>query len=100
MKKTVGICLLLIFFILLSSCAPGPNPNKDLPRYDGKIAGFWAGCWHGFIMPYSFIGTWFSDDVNIYEVHNNGFFYHLGLGMPGFGMILLGFYNIRRMGFF
>lgn len=97
MKKTVGFCLMLVFVVILSSCAPGPNPNKDHPGHDGRVAGFLDGCWHGFIMPLAFIGTWFSDDVNIYEVHNNGFFYHLGLSMPGFVMMMIGMANARRI---
>jgi hypothetical protein len=34
--------------------------------------------WQGLILPFSFVVSLFRDDVNIYEVHNNGGWHNLG----------------------
>jgi len=41
-------------------------------RKGGSVAGFWLGLWHGLIAPITFVISLFSDNVNFYEVHNNG----------------------------
>jgi hypothetical protein len=45
------------------------------------VAGFWLGLWHGFILPFAFVISLFSDKVTIYEVHNTGTWYNLGFLM-------------------
>lgn len=47
--------------------------------------GFWSGLWHGCIVIFSFIGSWFSDDIAIYAVNNTGGWYDFGfiLGVGG-----------------
>lgn len=42
------------------------------------MAGFWLGLWHGIIAPVTFLISLFTDNVNIYEVHNNGNWYDFG----------------------
>lgn len=67
--------LVVVAVLVLSSCAAGPNPAAD----GGKDpAGFWLGLWQGFITPVTFLVSLFTDDVNIYEVHNNGNWYNFG----------------------
>ncbi|MCK5331339.1 MAG: hypothetical protein KAK01_08025 [Candidatus Marinimicrobia bacterium] len=74
---------LIIFFTLgfillsLAACVAGPN---DLINTVGTraVAGFWKGLWHGFISLFTFIISLFRDNVNIYEVHNNGGWYNFG----------------------
>jgi hypothetical protein len=83
MKKAVLI-IMMVVMIFSMGCAPGPNSAKDTADKNGQVAGFLTGCWHGFIMPLAFIATWFTDDVNIYEIHNNGVPYHFGLAFWGF----------------
>ena len=69
----------LVFVIFFSGCAAGPNPNKGSMRDEAENpAGFWLGLWHGFIVPFAFIVSWFKSSVGIYEVYNNGFWYNLG----------------------
>ncbi len=34
--------------------------------------------WHGFISPFTFLISLFSDTVHIYEIHNNGGWYNFG----------------------
>ena len=74
-KIVVGILLLLV---VLAGCAPGPNTMADVPNEEGKVAGFWAGLWHGFASPVMFIISLFIKSVEVYEVHNNGGWYNFG----------------------
>ena len=90
MKKRlffVSIAILAIF--LLAGCAAGTNPTVDVLDADGKSADFWSGLWHGVISPVTFIISLFTDNVNVYEVHNSGNWYDFGF-MFGISIILGG----------
>ena len=54
----------------------GPDSKFKLP--DAEPAGFWAGVWHGTILPFTFIASLFNPGVSIYETHNNGGWYNFG----------------------
>ena len=54
----------------------GPNSKYKLP--DAEPAGFWAGFWHGAILPIAFLVSLFNPGVRIYETHNNGAWYDFG----------------------
>jgi hypothetical protein len=54
----------------------GPDSKFKLP--DAEPAGFWAGVWHGMILPIAFIASLFNPGVGIYETHNNGGWYNFG----------------------
>jgi hypothetical protein len=73
--------------LLLAACAPGPNNVAQVDA--AHIAGFWPGLWHGVISPITFIISLFDNDVNIYEVHNNGNWYNFGF-MLGVSVIFSG----------
>ena len=45
---------------------------------DAEPYGFLHGLWHGFIAPFSFIGSLFIDDIAMYGVYNNGGWYDFG----------------------
>ena len=60
----------------------GPNSKYKLPG--AKLAGFWAGLWHGIIAPLIFLVGLFSTNVKIYETNNNGRWYDFGF-MLGIG---------------
>jgi len=77
-KLLVLLTLLTLSALLLSGCAAGANATEDVPDAEGKTAGFWSGLWHGIISPITFIISLFSDNVNIYEVYNNGGWYNFG----------------------
>lgn len=70
--------VLLVAAITLAACAPGPNTAMDTAGPDGDVAGFWLGLWHGIIAPVTFVISLFTDDVNLYEIHNNGGWYDFG----------------------
>jgi hypothetical protein len=89
MKRLFILSLVLVFIIILASCAPGPNSSEKTPDGRGKIAGFWLGLWQGLISPVTFVISIFSKNVRLYEVHNNGFWYNFGF-VIGAGLFLQG----------
>lgn len=54
------------------------GPGSKFREEDAAPAGFWAGFWHGMIMPITFFISLFNPDVGIYETHNTGKGYNLG----------------------
>jgi len=50
-------------------------PTRDL---SGAPANFWLGLWQGLIVFLSFIASWFDNNIVLYQVNNNGFWYNLG----------------------
>ena len=86
--------LLLLMALVLAACAAGPNAAVDVPDVDGETAGFWLGLWHGIIFPVTFVISLFSDNVNIYDVHNNGNWYDGGFAL-GIGMFFGGSHGAR-----
>ena len=67
--------------LVVTACAAGPNVAVA-----GQLAGFWQGLWHGLIYPVTFIISLFTDNVNIYEVRNNGNWYDFGF-VAGIGLL-------------
>jgi hypothetical protein len=59
-----------------SFSAAGPNSKYKLPG--AAPAGFWAGFWHGLILPITFIISIFTPNVRVYETNNKGVLYDLG----------------------
>jgi hypothetical protein len=78
MKKLFLLAVAGLALVAMVGCAPGPNQLADSPREEGDVAGFWAGLWHGIIAPITFVVSIFSDNVHMYEVHNNGNWYNFG----------------------
>jgi len=76
----------LALLALLGACAAGPNPASTSGP---EAAGFWLGLWQGLISPITFIVSLFNDQVNIYEVHNNGNWYDFGF-MLGVSIVFSG----------
>ncbi len=78
MHRLTLVLGLLLVLILLAACAAGPNEMRRTPDADGKVAGFWAGLWHGIISPITFLISLFTPKVSFYEVHNTGNWYNFG----------------------
>lgn len=72
MKK---LFLFVLLVLLMSACADVANVEPCLKE---DPYGFWSGLWHGWIAPWSFIGSLFSDDIAIYAVNNTGGWYDFG----------------------
>jgi len=81
--------ILLVLAVVLSACAAGVNPQVGAEAAGGDVAGFWVGLWHGFIAPFTFVISLFTDNVNFYEVHNNGNWYDFGFVL-GAGILFAG----------
>ena len=57
--------------------------------YFWLAAGFWLGLWQGLISPITFLISLFNNNVNIYEVNNNGNWYNFGF-MLGVAFVFSG----------
>src|SRR3972149_6179517 len=73
--RWILVPLVVISAVALASCAAGPNAQQGAPDPAGDVAGFWLGLWHGFIAPVAFVISLFTDNVSVYEIHNNGNWY-------------------------
>lgn len=81
MKKST-VLLLIVFVFVFSGCADSANIEQCV---EDSPYGFWGGLWHGMIVPFTWIGSLFMDNVAIYAVNNNGGWYDFGfvLGIGG-----------------
>lgn len=86
MKRALYLVGALLLVLALGGCAAGPNALTGEADAEGEVAGFWNGLWHGIIAPVTFIISLFSDNVEMYEVHNNGGWYNFGFL---FGMMII-----------
>jgi len=77
-KLLLLVSITTLVMLLLTGCTAGTNPSIDMSDAEGNTAGFWSGLWHGLISPVTFIISLFSDNVNVYEVYNNGNWYDFG----------------------
>jgi hypothetical protein len=75
--KILLYAILLLCIICLPSCAK-VQPQVKSCLEDCQVYGFWSGLWHGFTAVFSWIGSWFSDDIAVYAVNNNGGWYNFG----------------------
>jgi hypothetical protein len=78
MRRLCMFAAAAFLLIALAGCAPGPNSLAGSADREGQVAGFWLGLWQGIICPVTFIISLFSDNVEMYEVHNNGGWYNFG----------------------
>lgn len=95
MKRNHLIPILIFCVFVLAACAPGANPQVGAAA-DSEVAGFLLGLWHGFISPITFIISLFTDNVNLYEVHNNGNWYDFGFVLGAGILFGGGFAGARR----
>ena len=95
MKIGRVVMLVVALSVLLAACAAGVNPEVGVAPPDGTMAGFWLGVWHGVIAPVTFVISLFSDNVSLYEVHNNGNWYDFGFVL-GAGILFGGGHAGRR----
>lgn len=54
------------------------GPNSKYKLSGAKPAGFWAGLWHGIMLPITFVISLFTPNIRIYETNNSGRLYDFG----------------------
>ena len=69
------ILIALTAVLLLSACASQIDAGVSAAP---EAPGFWWGLWHGFIFPWSFLGSLFNRDIAVYAVPNKGVWYDFG----------------------
>ncbi len=70
------LAILMLCAVFMSSCADVQHNLK--PCLEGHVYGFWGGLWHGMIAPFAWVGSWFSNDIAVWAVNNNGGWYTTG----------------------
>lgn len=89
-KRAMRLIALGAVTLLLAACATQPFPDA----YDPP--GILMGIFHGFISPFSLIGSFFMD-IRVYAFPNSGRFYDLGfiIGAGCFFTMLGGASSVR-----
>jgi len=77
-RTAVSAAIAATTVLTLSACAGAAGPNNVAGLATDHTSGFWAGLWHGLILPITFVVSLFTDNVSIYDVHNNGNWYDFG----------------------
>jgi hypothetical protein len=94
--QLVGALIMLV--LVLGACAAGPNPEVGVAAEGGGVAGFLPGLWHGIISPVTFLISLFTEEVSVYEVHNDGNWYDFGFVLGAGILFGGGFLGIGRSG--
>ena len=79
--------------LLLAACA---RQVPEVVEHGPDTPGFLLGLWHGFIFPWSWIGSLFQPSIAVYAVPNNGGWYDCGFFL---GVTVLGggsFFGSKR----
>ncbi|TFI59274.1 hypothetical protein E2493_05385 [Sphingomonas parva] len=76
------LALVLGLSLALAACATAVPSAASAQQ-----PGFLLGLLHGFILPFAWIGSLFSDTIAIYAVPNNGGWYDFGFVV---GVVILG----------
>ncbi len=71
----IGLAVLAVAIYITVYHVGMPTRNVDL---SGAPANFWLGLWQGLIVCLSFIASWFDNNIVLYQVYNDGFWYNLG----------------------
>ena len=94
-KGAARAALALAALAVLASCASQIDAGV---AQSAGTPGFWWGVWHGFIFPWSFIGSLFNPDIAVYAVPNRGGWYDFGFFL---GVTVLGggsFFGSKKRG--
>lgn len=88
-RQTLFLTVAVIGMVFMAGCLAGPNTAAHVPDATGEMAGFLMGLWHGIIAPVTFFISLFTDNIHMYEIHNNGGWYDFGF-VIGAGIIFGG----------
>ncbi len=118
MKKKIVFIIFALLLVTLTACTtgskdssaelgksdtqieftlPGPNPELNKPAEGRIVSGLLTGLWHGIISPVTLFISFFSPEIQMYDVFNTGPLYNLGflLGVAVV-FVILGFSGGRR----
>ena len=84
MNRTIRTAAMVGLMLLLAACA---RQIPEAVEHTREAPGFLWGLWHGFIFPWSWIGSLFEPTVAVYAVPNNGGWYDFGFFL---GVTVLG----------
>ena len=84
MNRAIRTAATLGLLLLLAACA---RQVPEAVEHTREAPGFLWGLWHGFIFPWSWIGSLFEPRVAVYAVPNNGGWYDFGFFL---GVTVLG----------
>ncbi len=73
----IRIVFCVVGIILLFTACADVSPHSAACVTESAY-GFFGGLWHGIIIPFSFVGSVFSDNIAIYAYNNSGGWYDLG----------------------
>ncbi len=73
--KTIRASAAIAALAFLSACASQIDAGV---AQSAEAPGFWWGLWHGFIFPWAWIGSLFSEQIAVYAVPNTGGWYDFG----------------------
>ncbi len=93
MRRSLACLALARIVLTLSACAGQIDAGVS---QGGDVPGFWWGLWHGFVFPWAWIGSLFSDRIAVYAVPNTGGWYDFGFFL---GITVLGggsFFGSKR----
>ena len=82
-KLSYTLYILLVAFLFTGCADVSPHVETCIT---GNSYGLWSGLWHGMIVPISWIGSLFSDEIAIYAYNNNGGWYDFGFVL-GIGVL-------------
>jgi hypothetical protein len=82
--KRLGWIVAVLAVVLIAGCAAGTG--SDWAKAGAEPAGFFAGLWHGILLLVALIVSFFTNDVNIYEVNNTGVAYNIGFALGIFAV--------------
>jgi len=84
-RRIVLLCLLMAVLLVIA-CEPGRGHWSPANK-----ANFWAGLWHGSLLPYSLVSSLFHWHWSIYEPFNVGFGYAAGFCIGAAAFLVTGF---------
>lgn len=89
--KNYKLIVLAIIVLGFFGCASNSGVQITISEYT-HVYGFFGGLWHGIIVPVTWIGSLFSDNIAIYAVSNNGNWYDFGFAL-GVGQVIFSIDN-------
>lgn len=76
MKKPYLFVIALIGLMFFGACTASPVDVQECVTTEPN--GFWMGLWHGCIAPFTFLLSLIVDNIEMYDINNNGNWYNFG----------------------